>query len=144
MSSVRIERDVSGDAEAAFHAFTRAEILRRWWWPQLPDTAYAVDPVVGGELRVVSAAAGIGFRGSFSVVDPPKRLAFTFIWLTDGADASIDEEPVVDEVEVTFEPLGASSTRVRVVHRSVQEVSETEGVGQGWHDVMDRLAALPL
>jgi len=144
MSSVTIVREVRGSAEAAYRAFTDVAVLRRWWWPQLPDTTYLVDPVVGGELRVTSATAGIGFRGTFSLLDPPKRLAFSFIWMTDGADALVDGELIVDEVEVTFEPLPNGTTRVNVVHTSVEEINDSEGVGLGWNDVMDRLATLDL
>lgn len=83
-----------------------------------------------------SAAAGFGVTGELTVVEPPHRLAMTWIWTT-GAEPTAADDAVADLVEVTFEPDGPG-TRVTVRHTSTEHVAEG-GAEQGWNDVMDRL-----
>ena len=72
-----------------FDAFTSEEVMRRWWhaghdW-ETPEAS--VDLRMGGELRVVMRNphedVRYGGGGEYTVVDPPTRLAFTWIWDND-------------------------------------------------------------
>jgi uncharacterized protein YndB with AHSA1/START domain len=132
MTDVRITRDVPGGTAAVFRAFTEADLLRTWWWPHLPDATYAVDPVAGGEIAIASAAAGIGFHGTFTEVTAPTRLAFTWIWVDDLE---------TDRVKVVLSALTPDTTRAVVTHTCSADAAA--GLEQGWGDVLDRLAARP-
>ena len=136
MSTITISRTVAAPAEEAWRAWTDADELARWWWPQLPDTTYDWAPVEGAAYRIDSPAAGFGVRGVFTRVDRPRLLALTWIWTAGDPGAS-----PVDTVEVSFEPEGSAKTVVTVRHTSVAHVAEG-GAEQGWNAVMDRLVEL--
>jgi len=131
-STITIARTVAATPERVFAAWTDAEQLAAWWWPQLAGTTYDVDARPGGHYRIASPAIGATVTGTYTEVDPPRRLVFTWVW-----DDGDPEDVVEDTVVVTFEPEDAG-TRVTVEHTSVAHVPDG-GAEQGWNDVMDRL-----
>ncbi len=135
MNEFTLERRVGADAEAVWRAWTTREGLASWWWPQLPDTTYEIDAQVGGTYRFESKDAGIGVFGEFTVVDEPRLLELTWIWI--GGDAQ--DEP--DRVRVEMRPDEAGTTVV-VTHRVNHHSDPGDGLRQGWGDVLDRLALL--
>ncbi len=132
-STITITRTVAATPERVFAAWTDAEQLAAWWWPQLDGTTYDVDARLGGRFRIHSPGIGATVTGSYTDVDPPRRLGFTWSW----EDAGEPETVVEDTVVVTFEP-DDGGTRVTVAHTSVAHVPDG-GAQQGWNDVMDRL-----
>jgi uncharacterized protein YndB with AHSA1/START domain len=132
MSTITIERVVSASPERVFAAWTDAEELAAWWWPQLAGTTYDVDARPGGRFRIHGPGIGATVSGVYTEVDPPRRLVFTWVWQDDD-----EPESVEDTVVVTFEP-DDTGTRVTVAHTSSAHVPEG-GAEQGWNDVMDRL-----
>jgi uncharacterized protein YndB with AHSA1/START domain len=131
-STVTVVRLVPAAPERVFAAWTDVDRLATWWWPQLAGTTYAVDAREGGRFRIQSPAIGASVSGVYTVVDPPHRLVFTWVWQDDGEPA-----PAEDTVEVRFEPEGDGTT-VTVEHTSAEHVPDG-GAEQGWNDVMDRL-----
>jgi uncharacterized protein YndB with AHSA1/START domain len=61
---VRIERTFDAPAEAVFDAWTRPEVMRRWWHagPDWETPEAEVDLRVGGKVRVVMRARGMAPR----------------------------------------------------------------------------------
>jgi uncharacterized protein YndB with AHSA1/START domain len=118
-----------------FAAWTDADRLATWWWPQLAGTTYAVDAREGGRFRIQGPAIGATVSGVYTEVDPPHRLVFTWVWQDDREPESGEET-----VEVTFEPDG-EATAVTVEHTSAEHVPDG-GAEQGWSDVMDRLVGV--
>lgn len=137
MNRIEITRHVAADPDRAFRAWTDADELARWWWPQWPGTTYRIDATTGGAYRIENTGVGVGVRGEFTELDPPRSLTMTWIWLTDGRDAELEGVPVVDTVTVTFTPAGGG-TDVTVTHTSVSDLTDA---AQGWNDVLDRLPA---
>lgn len=135
-STITITRTVKASPEQVFAAWTDADRLAAWWWPQLAGTTYDVDARPGGTFRIRSTTIGATVAGVYTEVDAPRRLAFTWSWQDDDEP----ESPVEDTVVVTFEPE-ATGTLVTVTHTSTAHVPEG-GAEQGWNDVMDRLVAL--
>ena len=95
--TLRIERTFHAPAEAVFDAWTSEEVIRRWWHvgPTGQTTEAEVDLRVGGVVRVVMRDphkdAEYGGGGNYTEIDPPTRLAFTWIWDGDTqADADRD------------------------------------------------------
>ncbi len=132
-STITISRTVAATPERVFTAWTDAEELAVWWWPQLEGTTYDVDARRGGRFRIHSPGIGATVTGVYTEVAPPRRLVFTWRWEDEGEPESVVEDTVV----VTFEPDDAG-TRVTVSHTSDAHLPEG-GAEQGWNDVMDRL-----
>ena len=134
-TSVTATVDVAVDPDTAFEVFT-AEI-DAWYqrgphsW-RFPDRAVGVriEPGVGGRvLEVHDAATGEGFAfGEITVWEPGTRLVFTDLI------SSVPPDPIT-EVEVRFDPLPPSSTRVTLEHRGLDllpaEVAEQKSK-YGW------------
>lgn len=133
-TTINVARVVPARPEWAFDAWTDAERLAAWWWPQLPGTTYDVDARPGGVFRIHGPAIGATVTGTYAEVDAPHRLSFTWSWDDGEADA------VEDTVVVVFEPDDAG-TCVTVAHTS--SAHEPDGAAeQGWSDVLDRLVAI--
>ena len=132
--SVVLEQHVPADPVRVYAAWTSAAGLASWWWPHLPDTTYDVDARVGGGYVIRSASAGIGVRGTYLALDEPNEIGMTFEWL-----GGAEEVSAAETVRVTFTPV-ETGTLVRVTHSLAETAGEGEGVRQGWHDVLARLA----
>jgi len=130
-----VEQHVRADPFAVYAAWLSPERLAEWWWPHLSDTAYEVDPRVGGAYSIWSAEAGMGCRGEFLRLDEPHRIEMTFEWL--GVDG---ERSVVERVELDFDAC-EGGTPVRLTHILDESVDSSEGQREGWSHVLACLAA---
>lgn len=136
---VRLEKVIDAPQDAVFRAWTTPEGLRRWWGPGDFTTPLAeVDLRPGGTYRMVMQppdGAQLEVGGTYRVVDPPRRLVYTWQWMSGVPDT---RESVVT---VEFEDLG-ERTRVTVVHNEIDEGSPTEPYEFGWQSGLDKLAVL--
>jgi uncharacterized protein YndB with AHSA1/START domain len=79
---VMVTRTINGPPRLVFEAFTRAELLRRWWVPKsmgMTLLSCEVDARVGGTYRLVFdfAPEPVAFFGTYVEVEPHSRLAWT-------------------------------------------------------------------
>lgn len=79
---VVVRRTINGPARIVFEAFTKAELLMRWWVPRslgMTLLSCEVDARVGGTYRLVFDAAPepVAFFGTYVEVTPYSRLAWT-------------------------------------------------------------------
>lgn len=80
---VVVTRTINGPARIVFQAFTRAELLQRWWVPRsmgMTLLSCEVDARVGGKYRLVFDYGGpepAAFFGTYVEVEPYSRLAWT-------------------------------------------------------------------
>ena len=79
---VVVTRTISGPARIVFEAFTKAELLRRWWVPRsmgMTLLSCEVDARVGGKYRLVFDfdPEPMAFFGTYVEVQPYSRLAWT-------------------------------------------------------------------
>src|SRR5262245_53705459 len=79
---VVVTRTINGPARLVFEAFTKAELLKRWWVPRsmgMTLLSCEVDARVGGKYRLVFAAdpEPVAFFGTYVEVKPHSRLAWT-------------------------------------------------------------------
>src|SRR3954466_11269730 len=79
---VVVTRTINGPARIVFEAFTKAELLERWWVPKsmgMTLLSGEVDARVGGKYRLVfdHAPEPVAFFGSYVEVKPYSRLAWT-------------------------------------------------------------------
>jgi uncharacterized protein YndB with AHSA1/START domain len=133
--TVRIERTFNASAEAVFRAWTSEEVLRRWWQAERGWTTSAaeVDLRVGGSVRVVmhdpERDLDIGGGGRYTEIDPPTRLAFTWLW---------DGETRRTLIEIDFEEADGATT-VRFVHSGLWDEEAVRKHEGGWGRLLDNL-----
>jgi uncharacterized protein YndB with AHSA1/START domain len=82
-----VSRTVNGPARIVFEAWTKPELLERWWAPKsFPISLLSVetDVRVGGRYRLVFGYEGstMEFFGRYLEVAPPSRL----VWTNDEGD----------------------------------------------------------
>ena len=133
--TVRIERTFQAPVEAVFRAFTTEEVLLRWWrashdWE---TTEAEIDLRVGGTVRVVmrdpKKDVEYGGAGTYTEIDPPTRLAFTWIWTGDTRRTLI---------EIDFEETDRVTT-VRFTHRDLWDEEAVRSHQEGCDRVFDSL-----
>ena len=138
---------VEASRERAFDFFTRH--MAAWWSPshsigQRPFATIVVEPREGGRWCEVDDA-GVECRwGSVLAWQPPERLLLR--WQLDGR-WSYDPD-LLTEVEVRFEAVGPTTTRVVLEHRGLEaygddaaEVRDQLDAAGGWRGLLERLAA---
>jgi len=136
--TLRMERTFAAPAERVFDAFTSEEVMRRWWHagPDWDTPEARVDLRVGGELRVVMRNphedVRYGGGGEYTEIDPPRRLAFTWIW---DDDASATQQLI----EIDFEEADGVTT-VRFTHHGLWDEDAVASHEQGWGVAFDNLA----
>jgi len=127
---VIITRTFNGPAHLVFEAWTKPELMRRWWVPKssgLTLLSCEMDVRTGGTYRFVfqhpSAPEGMAFFGRYLEVSPPSRL----VWTNDeGGDAG-------QISTVTLEDRGDTT---RMVLHELYPSGEAYEAGAGAYDAM--------
>jgi uncharacterized protein YndB with AHSA1/START domain len=133
--TLHIERTFRAPARAVFDAFTSPEVMRRWWHAEhdWKTTAAEVDLRVGGAVRVVmrdpAREAEYGGGGTYTEIDPPRRLAFTWLW---------DGDTTRMLIEIDFEERDGA-TVVRFTHSGLWDEEAVRGHEGGWSRAFDNL-----
>jgi uncharacterized protein YndB with AHSA1/START domain len=141
-----ITRAFNGPARIVFDAWTRPELVRRWWAPKSRGVSIvSCDASVrpGGFYRYVMIVRGghpMAFSGTYHEVAPPERLVYTQIFEPTAAGPLPDDVPVT--VTVTFAERGG---KTHVVSRTVCPTAELRdaiiatGMESGMRETMDQL-----
>ena len=136
---LELRRVLPGSRSVVFRAFSAPDELARWWGPAgftVPSLAF--EPRVGGAYRIeMQPPEGDAFylTGEFRAVDPPARLAYTFLW------EDPDPDDVETLVELSFRDLG-DSTEVMMTQGTFKTEPRRELHRNGWTDALDRLEQL--
>jgi uncharacterized protein YndB with AHSA1/START domain len=134
--TLHLERTYQAPAAAVFDAWTSEEVLRRWFHAERgwETSEAAVDLRVGGEVRVVmrdpASGAEYGGGGRYVEIDPPRRLAFTWLW---------DDNNVRTMIELDFEEADGATT-VRFRHSGLWDEEAVRSHEGGWTRCFDNLA----
>jgi uncharacterized protein YndB with AHSA1/START domain len=122
-----------------FGAFTAPDQLARWWGPQgFTAPSLEFSPRVGESYRIkMQPPEGDPFylTGSFREVEPPARLAYTFVW------EDPDPDDVETLVELSFRDLG-ESTEVVLTQGPFRTEARRELHRNGWRDSFEKLERL--
>src|SRR5262249_17355267 len=136
-------RTFDAPARLVFDAWTRPELVRRWWAPRSHGVEVAdcqADVRAGGTYRYVLRQGGqeLGFSGTYSEVTPCSRLVYTHVF-----------EPMAPMgaavITVTF---GEQGGKTRLLAREVYPSAEVRatviatGMEHGMRETMEQLSAL--
>ena len=133
--TLHIERTYRAPAEAVFDAWTSEEVIRRWWQAEVGwETSEAeVELRVGGAVRVVMCDPAKdlehGGGGYYTEIDPPRRLAFTWIW---------DGDTRRTLIEIDFEETDGA-TKVSFTHSGLWDEQAVRSHEGGWGRILDKL-----
>src|SRR5215831_9465747 len=121
---VVVTRTINGPARIVFDAFTKAELLKRWWVPKsmgMKLLSCEVDARVGGKYRLVfdHSPEPAAFFGTYVEVKPYSRLAWTN---EEGGEGG----PVTT---VTFEEKGGKTLVVLRESHPSKEALDAAGTG---------------
>jgi uncharacterized protein YndB with AHSA1/START domain len=133
-----VTRTVNGPARLVFDAFTRPELLKRWWAPKSTGVflrSCEADVRVGGTYRFVfghDASKPMEFFGRYIEVTPHSRL----VWTNDEGD---DGGAVTT---VTFEEKGGKT--LLIMHdlypsKEAVDGAMASGMYEGMRETLDQL-----
>ena len=134
--TLELERVLPAAPPVLFEAFSAPDQLAKWWGPEgftVPSLEF--DASVGERYRIeMQPPEGESFylTGEFREVDPPVRLAYTFVW------EPPDPDDVETLVELSFRNLG-ESTEVALTQGPFKTEARRELHRDGWTDTFDRL-----
>ena len=134
-----ITRTFNGPARLVFEAWTKPELLKRWWAPKslgMSLLSCEADVRVGGTYRFVFGHDGsetMAFFGKYIEVNPHSRL----VWTNEEGDGG---EAVTT---LTFEEKDGKTLLVlRERHPSKEAVDEAIGFGEGLRETFGQLDEL--
>jgi uncharacterized protein YndB with AHSA1/START domain len=135
-----ITRTVHGPARIVFEAWTKPELLERWWTPEsfpIKLLSCETDVRVGGRYRLVFGYEGSTFEffGRYLEVTPPSRL----VWTNDEGD---EGEQITT---VTFDETGGKT--LLTVHdlypsKEALDAAIASGSTSGMPEALDQLDEL--
>jgi uncharacterized protein YndB with AHSA1/START domain len=136
---LEMKRVLPATRSVVFQAFSDQDELARWWGPRGFSTpSLEFDLRVGASYRIeMQPPEGDPFwlTGEFREVEPPARLAYTFVW----------EEPDPDDaetrVDLSFRDLG-ESTEVGLAQGPFKTEARRALHRDGWTDAFEKLEQL--
>jgi uncharacterized protein YndB with AHSA1/START domain len=144
-----IARAFNGPAQIVFDAWTKPELVRRWWAPQPRHVGVVeceADVRSGGYYRYVLQLENghrFAFSGTYHDVTPPTRLEYTQIYEPTAAGAQPDDPAVI--ITVTFEERDGKTylvSRSLCPTKDVRDAIIASGMESGMRETMDQLDEL--
>jgi uncharacterized protein YndB with AHSA1/START domain len=137
--TLEITRVLPAARSVVFAAFSDPNELARWWGPAGFSTpSLDLQARVGESYRIEMQPPQrdrFYLTGEFRVVDPPARLAYTFVWEDPDPD---DIDTVVD---LSYRDLG-ESTEVALRQGPFKTEARRRLHREGWTDSFDKLEHL--
>jgi uncharacterized protein YndB with AHSA1/START domain len=131
-------RRMTAPRPEVFAACSEPERWGAWWGPRGFESSVEADVRVGGGYRIsMQPPEGDAFHlvGEFLEIEPPHRLAYTFVWEPPDPD---DRETVVT---LTFEEDG-EATVLTLRQEGFATRERLRLHEDGWSDSLDRLDEL--
>ena len=144
-----IERTFNAPPRIVFDAWTRPELVRRWWAPKSRRVSLVgcdADVRAGGSYRYVAkldAGGQFAFSGVYTEVTPYSRLVHTEIFEPTASGATTDDVPLI--VTVTFEERDGKTHVVShslCPSKEVRDMIIASGMEHGMRESMDQLDEL--
>jgi uncharacterized protein YndB with AHSA1/START domain len=143
-----IERTFNGPAQIVFDAWTRPELVERWWAPQsrgVAVVACTADVRVGGAYRyhLRHRNGEFAFGGEYLEVTPPTRLVYTQVYEPTASGPA--EGDVATTNTVTFTERDGRTHVVAHTHcptAALRDAIIASGMESGMKETMDQLDAV--
>jgi uncharacterized protein YndB with AHSA1/START domain len=134
-----LRRSLKAKPERVFAALTDKAQVLRWFGPAGFTCAIdQFDARPGGEYRIAFRSQDAAIHtvtGTFLVIEPPSRLAYTWGWLTEGVRGH------ETRVEIELTPA-ADGTDLVLTHRGFESVDARNRHEQGWSGGLANLQRL--
>jgi uncharacterized protein YndB with AHSA1/START domain len=148
-ADLTLTRDIAVPPEKVWAAWTRPELVKRWFTPRPWETAHCeIDLRPGGIFRTVLRGPDgpeLDNTGCWLEVVPNRRLVWT-VALLPGYRPNADlPHGLSFTAVITFEPLGAGTRyAVTAMHPSAEAARRHADMGfhQGWGAALDQLVEL--
>ena len=136
--ALRLERVYAAAREEVWRAWTDPQALRIWFGPGRPNsvTVAETDVRVGGRMRIgfdMPDGQHHEVRGVYLEVDAPRRLAFTWAWVT-----TLERE---SRVSIDFLDEGGA-TRMKFLHEQFYDQAARDDHEGGWTTTFEKLEQL--
>lgn len=139
-TTLRLVRLIPSAPETLFKLWMEPAQLVRWWAPDgCAASVQVLETRPGGRWRIVLRRADRGERamsGVYLVIEPPRRLAFTWAW--EDANGVRGHET---EVRVRFEPA-PGGTRLVLLQQHFESGQARDNHTHGWSTSFDRLTGI--
>jgi uncharacterized protein YndB with AHSA1/START domain len=136
-TTLRLERLIASPPEVLFKFWIDPVQLLKWWGPDGYEVSIdTLETQPGGRWRIIlrrSDGDAVAMSGVYRVIDPPRRLAFTWAWENPSGARGHETE-----VEVKFE-LAPGGTRLVLLHQRFQSKQARDNHAVGWSSSFDRL-----
>jgi glutathione S-transferase len=131
-----MRRVMKASPEKVFDALVNPDLIRRWMCPEVLTVASIEnDPVAGGGFRLVMLEADgrtYPARGIYREIDPPRKLAFSWMWEA-GALTGIETE-----ITIELAPEGEHTLFV-MTHAGLPSEAERVSHQGGWTSAINQL-----
>lgn len=135
--SLTIVRRLKAPPARVYAAWTRPDLMVRWWGPDGgPVLSAEADPRVGGRFRVVFQTLNgetHDCRGEYQEVEPDRKLVFTWQWVTMPERRSL-VTIVLREIE--------EGTELNFTHSQFFDEAARDGHQIGWTGSFEKLERL--
>jgi uncharacterized protein YndB with AHSA1/START domain len=134
-----LSRVIAASPEKLFDAWTKPDIILKWWGPEgATVTDHSLDVRIGGAWKTAFLNAGNRFvcSGIYKLIERPRRLALTWAWQQ--PDGERGHETVV---EVSFEKI-ERGTRMTIVQKTFADAGQTALHNQGWTSSLNKFVRL--
>lgn len=134
---LRIERLIAAPPERVFQYFTDRKLFATWWGPEgMTSTAHTLDVRVGGAWRTTMHSRdgkNMTVGGTYSAVEVPRRLVFTWAWEDDKGARGFETE-----VTITF-AAAPGGTKLTILQKEFETAESRDQHGRGWNSTLDKL-----
>jgi len=136
-TTLRVQRTYSAAPRQVYEAWTRPEVLKKWFAPspQFTIPSMDVDARVGGRYRIVMQSPEGQQHivvGEYIEMTPHSKLVFTWTWENDPDQAT----DTLVTIEITAKGDGAELT---LTHERFRNAEVRGHHLQGWGALLDRL-----
>ena len=136
--ALEVRRTFNAPRRRVFDAWTQADEIKKWAAPGAMTVAHAESDLrVGGKYRIhMRAPDGQEHRvfGVYRVVDPPKKVVYTWTWET---------APDVTNTIVTVEfHERGKATEIVLRHEGLDTAEQRKRHEEGWVGCLDKVGRL--
>ena len=139
---ILITREFDAPKELVFAAWTRPELVRRWWHANRGEMTVAeIDLRVGGKWRYLMVADDgleVGFHGEYLEVVSGERLVSTEVY--EGLPEGVSEEDAATVNTATFTEKDGRTTvtiLVQAKSKAARDAIIESGMEDGLQDALD-------